>query len=285
MKKILITGANSYIGTSFENYIKKYNGYKVDTVDMIGDKWRDFDFSGYDVVFHVAGIAHSDPKANQKDLYYKVNTYLAEETAVFSKESGVGQFVFMSSIIAYGKINGCITKDTIPAPDNFYGDSKLQADIRIHKLQDESFNVVSIRPPMIYGKGSKGNYPRLASLARKVPIFPSLKNKRSMLHIDNLCELVRLVIDNNEKGFFYPQNREYVSTANLVKQVADFHKKKVCFVSLFNPLLKLLSKKITIFNKLFGDMYYDKDMSDYMDFSYCVNSFEKSIELTEEIYE
>jgi UDP-glucose 4-epimerase len=62
MKKILITGANSYIGTSFENYIKEnFAGrYLVDTVDMIDGSWRDKSFSGYDAVFHVAGIAHSD---------------------------------------------------------------------------------------------------------------------------------------------------------------------------------------------------------------------------------
>ena len=62
MKRILITGANSYIGTSFEKYIAEHypDEYEIDTIDMIGDGWKDKDFSGYDVVFHVAGIAHSD---------------------------------------------------------------------------------------------------------------------------------------------------------------------------------------------------------------------------------
>lgn len=285
MKKILITGANSYIGTNFEMWITRHEGYAVDTVDMIDGSWREHDFSGYDVVFHVAGIAHSDPKADQKELYYKVNTDLAIETAEHAKNSGVKQFIFMSSIIVYGKNNSYITQSTVPAPDNFYGDSKLQADTGIHKLRDDVFKTVSIRPPMIYGKGSKGNYPRLSALAKKTPLFPCVNNKRSMLHIDNLCEFIKLIIDNEEAGYFYPQNKEYVNTADLVRTIASVHNKKVYTMSLFNSVLRILSSRITTFNKLFGDLVYDKQMSDYADFSYCVNDFKKSIELTEVVDE
>lgn len=285
MKKILITGANSYIGVSFENWMKQFDGYDIDTVDMIDGTWREFDFSKYDVVFHVAGIAHSDPKPEMKDLYYKVNTELAVETAEKAKQSGVGQFIFMSSIILYGSNNYYIDKNTQPMPKNFYGDSKLQADIRLQRLKCDSFNVVCIRPPMIYGKGSKGNYPRLSALAKKTPVFPDVHNKRSMLHIDNLCEFVRLMIDNNESGIFYPQNKEYVNTAELVKTIAAVSGKKVITTQLFNFVLKPLSKKVTTFNKLFGDMVYDKSMSDYADWAYCVNDFEKSIMCTEDNHE
>lgn len=282
MKKILITGANSYIGTSFERWMKQYDGYQIDAVDMMDDKWKTADFIKYDIVFHVAGLAHSDPKPEMRDLYYKVNTDLAVETAEYAKEHGVKQFIFMSSIIVYGSNNTYIDKNTVPTPKNFYGDSKLQADIRLHELQSEDFNVVSIRPPMIYGKGSKGNYPRLSALAKKTPVFPRMKNQRSMLHIDNLCELIRLMIDNNEHGIFYPQNREYVSTAELVRAIAELNGKKIIMLPWFDPLLKALSNKVTTFNKLFGDLVYDKSMSAYNGWSYCVNNFEESIRKTEE---
>ena len=159
MKRILITGADSYIGTSFENWMKQYDGYAIDTVDTIGGAWKKADFSDYDVIFHVAGLAHADPKPEMRDMYYAVNTDLAVEVAEYAKKNGVNQFIFMSSIIVYGSNNCYINKDTVPTPKNFYGDSKLQADNRLHKLQSDEFNVVSIRPPMIYGKGSKGNYP------------------------------------------------------------------------------------------------------------------------------
>lgn len=281
MKKILITGANSYIGTSFENWMKQYDGYDIDTVDTMDGKWKNSDFTKYDTVFHVAGLAHSDPKPEMRDLYYKVNTELAVETAEYAKKQGVKQFIFMSSIIVYGSNNTYIDKSTVATPKNFYGDSKLQADIRLHKLQSESFDVVSIRPPMIYGKGSKGNYPRLSKLAQKIPIFPSVKNERSMLYIENLCEFIRLMIDNKEHGIFYPQNKEYVNTAELVKVIAKAHGKKVALIGIFNPVLKAMLNKVTTINKLFGNMVYEKSMSDYKNFEYCIFDFEESIKRTE----
>lgn len=279
--RILITGANSYIGTSFEKYMQQFSGYEIDTIDMIDGTWKEKDFSSYDVVFHVAGLAHSTPSPDMEQLYYKVNTDLAVETAEHAKNNQVKQFIFMSSIIVYGSKNTYIDKRTIPKPDNFYGDSKLQADLKLQSLQSDSFNVVSIRPPMIYGKGSKGNYPRLSALARKTPIFPSVKNQRSMLYIENLCEFIRILIDNKEKGIFYPQNKEYVSTVELVKTIAKFHGRKINTISFFNPIFIFLKNKITTFSKLFGDMIYDKSMSDYADFEYCIWDFEKSIEETE----
>lgn len=282
MKKILITGANSYIGTSFENYIKQFGGYMVDSIDMIDGTWREYDFSDYDTVFHVAGIAHSDTgKASDeiKAKYYAVNTDLTIETAKKAKAEGVGQFIFMSSAIVFGSKNSCITKDTLSNPDNFYGDSKLKADEGIHELQDDGFNVVSIRPPMIYGKGSKGNYPRLAKLAKITPVFPDYPNKRSMLYIENLCEFLRLIIENNERGFFYPQNKEYVKTFDMVKAVAKAHGKKLHGIKIFNPVIRIL-KGISILKKVFGDLYYEKSMSEYKE-NYTIVSFIESIDRTE----
>lgn len=282
MKKILITGANSYIGTSFENYIKSFDGYQIDTVDMIDGSWRNKDFSGYDVVFHVAGIAHSDVKTPDKETikkYYQINTDLTVETAIKAKSDGVNQFIFMSSMIVFGSHNECITFETKPEPDNFYGNSKLQADIKIHELQNDSFNVVSLRPPMIYGKRSKGNYPKLAKLACKTPVFPNFKNRRSMLYIENLCEFLRLIIDNNENGYFYPQNSEYVNTSNMVKTISEVYGKNIILTRIFNPFIYLL-KNNAIIKKVFGDMYYIKEMSCYKQ-EYNVCGFAESIRRTE----
>src|SRR5690554_6314995 len=207
MKKILITGKDSYIGTSFEKWLSKWpDKYRVETIDMKSDTWRDNDFSGYDVVFHVAGIAHvsSDPK--MEDLYYKVNRDLTIATARKAKNEGVQQFIFMSSIIVYGDSSSSkrvIDKNTVPTPSNFYGNSKLQAEEGIKHLESDDFKLVVLRPPMIYGKGSKGNYPRLANMAKKIPVFPDIENERSMLHVDNLCEFIKFMIDHEETGFFF----------------------------------------------------------------------------------
>ncbi len=288
MKKILITGADSYIGTSFENYISKFEGYTVDTVDMIDGTWREKDFSDYDAVFHVAGLAHSDVgnvSEEVKQKYYAVNTYLTIETAEKAKKDGVRQFIFMSSAIVYGDSapigkTKIITKDTPVSPANFYGDSKVQAELGLKKLEDENFNVVILRPPMIYGKGSRGNYPILSKLAQKCPVFPYINNERSMLYIENLAEFVRLMIENNETGVFHPQNNEYSNTSELIKLIAEAHGKKIILVKGFGGCLKVLSRFTGLVNKAFGSMVYEKGISEYKA-DYCKFSLNKSIELTE----
>ena len=286
MKRILITGKDSYIGTSFQKWVRQWpNDYQIDTLDTKGD-WQSYDFSPYDVVFHVAGIAHVDAKAGMEDLYYQVNRDLTIEAAQKAKAEGVKQFIFMSSIIVYGDSSKLgekrvITKDTIPIPTNFYGNSKLQAEQGIQSLQDEHFKVVILRPPMIYGKGSKGNYPKLARLARKTPVFPDIENERSMLYIENLCEFIRLMIDNEEKGIFFPENKEYVKTRDIVLEIAETYEKKIVLIKVFNPLIRFLSNKFFKINKLFGSLTYDKEISDISKEIYNVIDFKTSIKLTE----
>lgn len=290
MKKILITGANSYIGTSFEKYLSQWpDQYQVDTVDMIDGSWREKSFSGYDAVFHVAGIAHSDTgnvSEERKAFYYKINTDLTIETAQKAKADGVGQFIFMSSAIVYGDSapigkEKIITADTPTNPANFYGDSKVQAEKGILPLNDETFKVVVLRPPMIYGPNSKGNYPVLAKLAQKLPIFPAVQNQRSMLFIENLAEFIRLMIENNESGTFHPQNSEYSNTTDLVKMIAAAHGKNILLIKGFGWALKLMSHCTGLVNKAFGSLSYDPSISAYKQ-DYCVCSLEDSIKKTEE---
>src|SRR5699024_5538582 len=157
------------------------------------------------------------------------------EVAKKAKSDGVKQFIFMSSIIVYGTKNEFIDKNTEPNPDNFYGESKLQAEQGILPLQDENFSIAIIRPPMIYGKGSKGNYPLLSKLAQITPIFPDYDNQRSMLHIDNLTEFLRIIIDYDDSGIFFPQNEEYVKTSDMVRTISEVHGKKMYQTRLFNP--------------------------------------------------
>ena len=290
MKKILITGANSYIGTSFEKYIygNYPDEYQIDTLDMMDSNWKEYDFSGYDSIFHVAGIAHADVGDVSKEtekLYYQVNCDLAYETALKAKKSKVKQFIYMSSIIVYGESapygkTKIITKDTKPEPVNFYGDSKLQAEIKLSPLQDDSFNLVIIRPPMIYGKGSKGNYPMLSKLAQKLPVFPKINNQRSMLYVENLCEFVRLMISNNAQGIYYPQNSEYTSTTTIVKTInPGIRISGILNIGVFIGS-KVPGKISGLCNKAFGNLVYEKSMSQYSE-NYCRYNLRESIEKTE----
>lgn len=286
-KRILITGSSSYIGNSLMNWFERFDGmYESECISVRGDSWRGKDFSTYDAVLNVAGIAHVDAKSSMESLYYDINCDLAIEIARKAKEAGVKQYIFLSSIIVYGERNSIresqiITKYTRPNPSNFYGNSKLQAEAGIQKLQSNQFQIAILRLPMIYGRNSKGNYPKLVKLAKICPIFPDIKNKRSMLHIDNLCEFIRLLIVKEDSGIFYPQNKEYVCTTELVKQIAQVYDKKIVTTSLFNPIIFLLGKKVNIVNKVFGTMTYEKAMSEGNGYDYQVVDFKQSIERTE----
>ena len=289
MKKILITGANSYIGTSFERYMQQYvDEYQVDTIDMIDGSWREKSFSRYDIVYHVAGIAQADNGKISKEkekLYYSVNTDLTIEVAKKAKADGIKQFIFMSSAIVYGSSaplgkKKIITKDTPVSPANCYGDSKVQAENGILPLIDDAFKVVILRPPMIYGKGSKGNYSTLVKFAKKMPLFPYVKNQRSMLYIENLMEFVRLMIENEESGIFFPQNVEYSNTSEMVKMIGAVHGKKVCLVKGFTWVLKILSKFTGLINKAFGSLTYEQNISVYKQ-EYRKFSLLESVEATE----
>lgn len=289
MMKILITGANSYIGMSFERYLSQWQDrYTVDTVDMQDATWRERSFSGYDAVFHVAGLAHSDRgKISEADRrrYYEVNTRLAIETAEKARADGVGQFIFMSSAIVYGDSapvgrEKCITADTPVSPANCYGDSKLQAEIGIRALEADSFRVVILRPPMIYGPGCRGNYPVLSRLARKLPLFPYVENQRSMLYIENLCTFVRLMIDNGERGTFWPQNAEYSNTCDMVAMIAAEHGKRIHFVRGVTWLLRLMGHCSGMVNRAFGNLSYSRELSRYKE-AYQTVSLQESIRRTE----
>lgn len=294
MKKVLITGANSYIGVSFEKYVKEHYSSEltIDTVDMIDGSWRQKDFSPYDIVYHVAGIAHADVgnvSDEVKAKYYAINTDLSIETAKKAKDAGVKQFVFMSSAIVYGDSAGYgktkrITKDTEPSPANFYGDSKWQADKGVRELASDSFTVTVLRPPMIYGKGSKGNYPTLAKMAKKLPIFPDVVNERSMLYIENLCEFLAQVMIRGEGGIFWPQNAEYTRTSEMVKLIAQVSNHKITVSKAWNWAVALAAhmpgKIRGLADKAFGNLSYDQSLSTY-DFKYQLIDLKTSIERTE----
>ena len=156
-----------------------------------------------------------------------------------------------------------ITRDTPVSPTNCYGDSKVKAEDGIRVLNDESFNVVILRPPMIYGNGSKGNYPLLVKIALKTPVFPYVNNARSMLYIENLCEFVRLMVENEEFGTFWPQNLDYSNTSELVRMIGEAHGKKVRLVKGFGWALKILSHMTGLVNKAFGNFTYEMELSKY----------------------
>lgn len=266
MKKILITAENSYIGNQFAKYTKEK--YELNFISCRRLNWKKEDFSKYDTILHVAGIAHNSTDQSMKEEYYKVNTELTIELAKKAKAEGVSQFIFLSSIIVYGE-NYSIKKPQIinaytePNPTNFYGDSKLKAEKAINSLQGDSYKVAIIRPPMVYGDGAKGNFQSLLKIAKVFPVFPNIDNKRSMIHVENLANYIMFLIDNKETGTFFPQDKEYINTSLLVKKIRDDLGYKLYLTKLFNPIIYFFSKKINIINKAFGSLVYEKELSHY----------------------
>ena len=277
MKKILITGANSYIGMSFEKYIKTHyaDKYTVETMDMIDGSWREKSFAGYDSVFHVAGIAHQKETKKNAYLYYEINRDLAFDTAKKAKQDGVKQFVFLSSMSVYGIDTGVITKETIPLPKSNYGKSKLEAEKLINTLIGDDFKVAILRPPMVYGRGCKGNFQAVLKIVKTVPVFPYVSNERSMIYIDNLCAFVRILVDGEYCGMYYPQNKEYMETSIMARYMARAMKKRLLFTRLGGLGIVIVRPFVKRLQKAFGTLIY-KD-TEAFDYNYCIVDNEESV--------
>lgn len=297
MKRILITGANSYIGTSLERYLLEYNDlqgrelYRVDTVSQRDSRWEAHDLRGYDAVFQASGIAHADTGAVSRErqaLYYQVNCDLAVHTAQKAQAAGVGLFIYPSSVIVYGDSapygkTRMITAQTPAECAHYYGDSKIRAEEALRRLE-AGMQVAILRLPMVYGRGSKGNYPLLAKLAGRLPFFPDVKNQRSMIYIENLCEFIRQRIEEGKGGLYFPQNSEYTTTSRMVQEIAAARGKKLRLLKIMNPLVALAShvpgKIGNMANKAFGSLTVDREMSGDVE-GYCLYDLRESIRRTE----
>lgn len=281
MKKILILGANSYIGTSFENYIyQKYpEDYEIHTISLHGDTWRHENWSSYDSILNVTGKAHADISKlseEQKQEYYAINCDLAVETAKKAIEDGAAQYIYLSSIIIYGDSSNSrtpvrITADTKPAPSNFYGDSKWQAEQKLQELFRTAekttghTRLVLLRLPMIYGPGCKGNYKTLVKMSQKLPLFPTYHNERSVLHIDHLTEYLRNLVDSGTGGLYLPQDDTCRSTPDMVFELAEAAGRRMCHAAWMNPFVRLAfylpGKPGRLARKAFGTLVIDHELS------------------------
>lgn len=283
MKRVIIVGKASYIGESLYRWLEQSSAkYDVQLVSSLNEEWKNADYSNVDTVINLAGIAHINKiTEDMRDLFYSVNRDLAIEIGNYSKQYGVKQFVQFSSMNVYGDYSEHIVDLYSENPTSFYGDSKYQGDLGLRELADESFVVAHIRPPFVYGKGCKGNYNGISKIARKTPVFPTYRNRKSMIYIDNLCEFVRLVIDSKQGGIFAPQNKELVSTCELVREIAKTHNRKIWFTCIFNWCIPISIKACRMARRAFSDDCYDSEVSNTFNYEYCVVGFEESIKRTE----
>lgn len=257
MNKILIAGANSYIGKNFTDYANSLGLYEAQAISVRDDSWKAMDWSGYDAVYDVAGIAHIKETDENRHLYYEVNRDLAVELAKKAKAEGVRQFIYLSSMSVFGMVEGHITKDTPTHPVNAYGKSKLEAERQIMAMASSDFIVTIVRPPMVYGEGCKGNYQTLRKFALKFKAFPDVYNQRSMISIENMSQAVVDMIEHPRTSVLHPQDPEYVRTYDMVRQIAvdagyRFHR-----IVLGRGMIRLMIRRATVFKKVFGSLTYD----------------------------
>lgn len=285
MKKILITGKGSYLGNSLKAYLEAFGDcYQVDCLSLRSGDWKEQSFRGYDAVYHTAAIVHqprSKDAPGELARYRAVNCDLAVDAAKKAKAEGVRQFVFLSTMAVYGLTAAfgktvTITAQTPTVPKDNYGLSKLEAERALLSLEGPDFRVAILRPPMIYGKDCKGNFRSLVSLARRLPFFPKVPNRRSMLYVGSLNRLVQQIIDREERGIFCPQDPEYVNTSAMVQAIAASQGKHLLLIPGFSWALHLLRHLTGAVDKAFGSLVYDKALSK-LEEDYCIASFPDSV--------
>lgn len=240
--KLLLTGSTGFVGTHFiDKYKDKYN---IQKFSFLNDDFSTLDATGVDVVFHLSALVHQMGGASAEE-YEKVNVTQTLELAEKAKESGVKQFVFMSTVKVYGEeTDDVYTENSECYPEDEYGKSKLKAEQELLKLESEDFVVSIVRTPIVYGYGVKANIKNLVSLVKKVPVLPfgAIENRRSMVYIGNLCHLVDVVIEQEKSGIFLASDDEPLSTTRLIEFVAKNLDKKIYLIKIpfFDTLLKLL---------------------------------------------
>ena len=284
LPELLITGASGFVGGALQTYLFGFPDFHVHTLSVRGTDWQSHDFSQYDAIVHAAGIAHILSDASMDAQYHAINFELTRTLAEKARAQGVKQFVFLSSMIVFGEaapagVRCTITPDTVPVPVHAYGQSKLDAENALRALETPDFRVAILRPPMIYGPGCKGNYNTLVRLARKLPVFPEFQNRRSMLYIGNLTEMLRLVLEDGVSGTFHPCDGEPKSVTEIVAAICLAHGKHMHFLRMLSPFVRLLGGKGLV-RRAFGDMVYDSSMPDFPK-NYQRYTFEQAIAETE----
>jgi UDP-glucose 4-epimerase len=253
MKKIFITGASGYLGSSFIDFCN--NKYELENFSLISQNIKDIDFNNIDIILHCAALVHQKEE-HPYEKYHQVNVEYPVELAKLAKLNGVKQYIFISTIAVYGEDKEKIDENTICNPVSAYGKSKLEAEKELLKLNDDNFVISIIRPPMIYGENAPGNINSLVKLLKKVSILPlgGIRNKRSFIFILNLCHIINEIIIQQKSGIFLVCDDSPISTSKLCELVLRNSNKKIYLLKIpfFESLLKIF--KPSFHKRLYGNL-------------------------------
>lgn len=281
-RNILITGKTGYIGNALEKFFIA-QGDRVERLSVRRQTWQEKDFSKFDVVIHLAALVHNNtPHARLTD-YFKVNYELTKNLANLVKKAGVNKFIFLSTMSVYGEEGSLtstvkINRYTKCNPTTYYGITKYKAETMLENLANNQFQVNIIRPPMVYGKNSPGNFSRLLKLSKINFIYPKISNQRSVIYIEDLVDHINQLINYDGTTLTHPQNKDYMETNQTLMLMRKFNDKKpyLLEISYFKFLNKFLNK-IGIIRKVYGNLIYDKDIDSKYNFEDKRSNFEDTI--------
>ena len=257
MKKILLTGSNGFIGNYFQdNYTDKYN---IKTFSFRNDDFESLHVDDIDVVIHLSALVHQIGELS-KEKYEEINVTQTVNLAKKAKASGVNHFIFMSTVKVYGEESDIAYKNnSICKPQDDYGKSKLKAEQGLKNLQNDNFKISIIRTPIVYGYGVKGNMKKIVNLVKNTSILPlgKIKNRRSMVYVGNLCNIIDILIVKERRGLFLASDDEVVSTTFLIEQISKTLNKSIYLIKVpfFTNILKLV--KPTFYKRLYGNLEID----------------------------
>lgn len=218
--KIAITGASGFVGVNFKNYLNTL--HKIELMSIRFKPYQQFDIKG-DAIIHLAGKAHDLKKVSRPNDYYEANFELTKQLFDAFLLSEASVFIFMSTIKAVAdEVKGILTEDAIPNPKTHYGISKHKAEQYILKQKlSEGKRVYILRPCMIHGPGNKGNLNLLYKLVSKGFPWPlgAFENKRSFLSIENLCFVIKELLNNVSipSGIYQVADDDSLSTNELIR--------------------------------------------------------------------
>ncbi len=261
MSSILITGQNSFIGNNFLRYSRNRNAREISLIKV---RPEEIDFSGTDVVLHLAAIVHQSKKISEHE-YFQVNRDLCLNVAKHAKKAGVRQLVFLSTLKVYGKEDPSSVirnEDSECHPDDFYGRSKYEAEVALNGLSDSNFIVSVIRTPVVYGEGVRANMMSLIKLVDSLPILPfaGIDNRRNFTFVENLVGYIDKIIEQQAQGVFIAMDRYSLSTTELVNCISESLGKKVYLFKVPGLLLNLSRILLpTNYDRLFGSMEFDNN--------------------------
>jgi nucleoside-diphosphate-sugar epimerase len=218
--KITITGASGFVGTNLTTYLESSS--KIRSLSARYKTRQNFDFQD-NAIIHLAGKAHDLKKVSDSSEYYKGNFELTKQLFNSFLISDATIFIFMSTVKAVAdEVDGLLTEDAVCAPKTHYGVSKLQAEkyILSHKIPEDK-RVYILRPSMIHGPGNKGNLNLLYQLVSKGFPWPLgvFKNRRTFLSIENLCFVIKEIVENSAipSGVYQIADDKSLSTNELIQ--------------------------------------------------------------------